>query len=180
MKIPPLLICIPLLLASAACQKENSPPPAQTSAPVSGLEVKSRLGEGMEFPRVTVADHLGNRYELRALLSKSRNILLLLDASCPACAEESKKIQKFTARGSGLNIIGISKDSLPAVLTFKKRHGLFFPILLDVEQKLVPDYRRVIFPTLVLVGSDKKIARLYEGGIPPAETGPFLRLLLGN
>ncbi|HEU4437549.1 MAG TPA: TlpA disulfide reductase family protein [candidate division Zixibacteria bacterium] len=180
MKIPPLLICIPLLLASAACQKEDSPPPAQAPAAAAGLEVKNRLGEGMEFPRVTVADHLGNRYELRALLSKSRNILLLLDASCPACAEEAQKIQKFGLMNPKLNILGVSADSLSAVLAFKKRHALSFPILFDFERKLVPDYRYVSFPTLVLVGTDKRILKLYEGEIPPSEAGPLLQMLTGN
>jgi peroxiredoxin len=79
-----------------------------------------------------------------------------------------------------LNVLGISKDSLPAVLAFKKRHGLLFPILLDVEKKLVPDYRRVTFPTLILVGPDKKILKLYEGEIPSAEARPLLQMLLGN
>jgi peroxiredoxin len=164
--------------AETASQASQSPAPVQTATPE--LEVKSRLGPGLEFPRLTVADHLGNRYEIRALLSKPKNIVLLLDPACPSCAEEAQKIQQFLSRGAALNVIGISKDSIPAVLAFKKRHGLIFPILFDVEQKLVPDYRRVTFPTLVLVGSDKKILKLYEGGIPPAEAASFLQMLLGN
>lgn len=134
----------------------------------------------MEFPRLAVADHLGNRYELYGLLSKPKNLLLLLDAACPACAEEALKIQKFSRLRPELNVLGISKDTLPAVLAFKKRHGLIFPILLDVEKKLVPDYRRVSFPTLVLVGSDRRIIKLYEGEIPPAQAGPLLEMLLGK
>jgi peroxiredoxin len=79
-----------------------------------------------------------------------------------------------------LNVLGISKDSIPAILAFKKRHGLLFPILLDVKKELVPDYRRVTFPTLVLVGPDKKIIQLYEGEVPPAEAAPLLQMLTGN
>jgi len=178
-------LLISLTLLALSCQKEKPDPPAagETPEPVpaaSGLEVKDRLGPGREFPRLTVADHLGNRYELFHLLSKPKNIVLLLDPFCPACAEESEKIQKFARLQPQLNVIGISKDSLPAVLAFKKRHGLLFPILLDVEKKLVPDYRRVTFPTLILVGPDKKILKLYEGGIPSAEARPLLQMLLGN
>lgn len=171
-----------LLLACAGDKKETAQTPP---VPVAGqasleLEVKSRLAPGLEFPRLTVADHLGNRYEIRALLSREKNVVLLLDAACPACAEEARKIQRFAQLRPELNVLGISKDSASAVLAFKKRHGLIFPVLLDVEQKLVPDYRRVTFPTLVLVGPDKKITKLYEGEIPPAEAGPLLRMLTGQ
>ncbi len=183
MKNPRFIFYMVLALLFLNCEKEKkkAAPDGEAPAPAAaGLEVAHRLGPGMEFPRLPVADHLGNRYELYGLLSKPKNLVLLLDASCPACAEESEKIQKLASRGAELNVIGVSKDSLPAVMAFKKRHGLLFPILLDVEKKLVPDYRRVTFPTLILVGLDKKIIKLYEGGIPPGEAGPFLRLLVEN
>ncbi|MCI0404938.1 MAG: TlpA family protein disulfide reductase [candidate division Zixibacteria bacterium] len=182
MKKPRLFLRLPLFLLVLHCGKEKADPPASAQTPPaagSGLEVKDRLASGREFPRLIVADHVGNRYEFSRLLSKPKNIVLLLDAACPACAEESKMIQKFALLRPELNVLGISKDTLPAVLAFKKRHGLIFPILLDVEGKLVPDYRRVSFPTLVLVGPDKKIVKLYEGEIPPAQAGPLLRMLLG-
>ncbi len=180
-----VLLWVPLILFALSCQKEKSDPPAPGETPVStptssGLEVKDRLGPGMEFPHLTVADQMGNRYDLYNLLSKPKNVVLLIDAFCPACAEESQKIQKFSLLRPDLNVLGISKDSLPAVLAFKKRHDLSFPILLDVEKKLVPDYRRVTFPTLIVVGPNKKIIKLNEGEIPRAETRPLLQLLLGN
>ena len=176
---------LPLALLFLSCSKEKAVPRAAQETPVSaaagsGLEVADRLGPGMEFPRLTVADQLGNRYELFQLLSRPKNLVLLIDPACPACAEEAEKIQKFSLLRPELNVLGISRDSLPAVLAFKKRNGLIFPILLDVEKKLVPDYRRVTFPTLILVGPDKKILKLYEGPIPPAEAQRLLRMLLGN
>ena len=112
-------------------------------------------------------------------MNKPRNVVLLIDAFCAACGEESEKIQKLLAGRPDLNVIGVSRDSLPAILNFKKRHQLLFPILWDAEQKLAPDYRRVTFPTLVLVGPDKKIIQLYEGEIPAERAEPLLRALLG-
>ncbi len=180
MKNPRFLLCAALALSFLSCAKknENSAPAPPRTERAAGLEVRDRLGPGMAFPHLPVADHMGNRYDLYHLLSKPRNVVLLIDAFCPACAEEAQKIQKFARAGAGLNVIGISKDSLPAVLAFKKRHNLSFPILFDVEKKLVPDYRRVSFPTLLVVGPDRKILKLYEGAIPRAEAGPFLQMLL--
>ncbi|MGH8003442.1 MAG: TlpA family protein disulfide reductase [Limisphaerales bacterium] len=175
-----LLLAALALLFTSCAQEEKAPPAAAQTPPPSGLEVAERLGPGMEFPRLTVADYLGNRYELYHLLSRPKNIVLLLDASCPACAEEAEMIQKLASRRTEWNVLGISKDSLPAVLAFKKRHGLIFPILLDVEKKLVPDYRRVTFPTLLVVGPERKILKLYEGAISPSEARQFLQLFLGN
>lgn len=185
MKNPGFLLLMPLALLALNCQKEKPDPPAAVERPApapaqSGLEVKDRLGAGMEFPRLTVADQMGNRYELYNLLSKPKNMVLLLDAFCPACAEEAQTIQRFASLRTELNVIGISKDSLPAVLAFKKRHGLSFPILLDVEKKLVPDYRRATFPTLILVGPDRRIIKLYEGPIPASDARALLQMLFGN
>ena len=167
------------------CQKQKPYSRAAETRPVpaaapSGLEVKDRLGVGREFPHLSVADHMGNRYDLYHLLSKPKNVVLLLDSYCPACAQEAETIQHFAWRKPDLNVLGVSKDSLPAVLAFKKRHSLIFPILLDVEKKLVPDYRRVTFPTLILVGPDRRIIKLYEGGIPPSEARQLLQILLAN
>lgn len=163
------------------CQKDRPAPREETPAASSpsALEVRERLAPGMEFPHLAVSDPLGNRYDLYNLLNGPKNVVLVIDAFCPACGEESEKIQKFAQPGRDLNVIGISKDSLPAVLAFKKRHGLIFPILLDVEKKLVPDYRRVTFPTLVLVGPGRRIIKLYEGQISASESQPLLQMLLG-
>jgi len=181
-------VYLPVLLLAGlflTCRRQKTDPQSAVAPPAaapasSGLELKDRLSEGKEFPRLSVADHLGNRYNLYTLLSKPKNVVLLVDARCPACAEEAETLQRFALRRPDLNVLGVSKDSLSAVLAFKKRHGLVFPILLDVEEKLVPDYRRVTFPTLILVGPDKRIIKLYEGGIPPSEAGTLLQTLLGN
>ena len=185
MKNRRVLLWVPLMLFALSCQKEKPDPRAAGETPVStpassGLEVKDRLGPGREVPHLAVADQLGNRYDLYNLLSKPKNVVLLIDAFCPACAEESQKIERFAQFRPELNLIGVSKDSLPAVMAFKRYHQLDFPILLDVEKKLVPDYRRVIFPTLILVGPDKKIIKLYEGEIPASEARPLLEMLTGQ
>lgn len=166
-----------------SCQKnggETQTADGTAARPASaGLEVKDRFGEGMTFPHLAVADYLGNRYDLFNLLNRRNNIVLVIDASCAACGEEGEKIQYLLQANRQVNVIGVSKDSLPAILNFKKRYHLFFPILQDIKAKLVPDYRRVFFPTLVLVGPDKKIIKLYEGQIPPGEAGPFLKAVMG-
>jgi peroxiredoxin len=185
MKNRRVLLWVPLILFALSCHKEKPDPPAagETPAPApanSGLEVKDRLGPGMEFPHLAVADQMGNRYDLYNLLSKPKNVVLLIDAFCPACAEESQKIQRFAQLRPELNVIGVSKDSLRAVMAFKKYHRLDFPILLDVEKKLVPDYRRVLFPTLILVGPDRRVITLYEGEIPASEARPLLEMLIGQ
>jgi len=170
----PIFLCLFL-----GCQKKNSKEKTEPASISSGLEVKDRLGEGMNFPHVTVADQLGSRYDLYNLLNKPNNIVLLIDATCPACADEGKMIQNFLHGNTAANLVGVSPDSLPAILEFKKKNGIFFPVLQDIEQKLVPDYRRVVFPTLVLVGPGRQIQKLYEGAIPPEEAELFLRALLG-
>jgi peroxiredoxin len=165
------------------CQKNNqgeaesNPAPAKEAS--SGLEVKDRFGPGMTFPHVPIIDQMGNRYDLYNLLSKPHNLVLFIDAYCAACGEESEKIQGFAAGRPDINVIGVARDSFPAILNFKTRHKLLFPILRDGEDQLVPDYRRVLFPTLVLAGSDKKVIQLYEGQISPEKAAPLLKALLG-
>lgn len=185
MKNPRFLLLAALPLLFLSCAKEKADPPAAgekqaPAPPLSGLEVKDRLGPGMEFPHLAVADQMGNRYDLYNLLSRSKNVVLLIDAFCPACAEESQKIQRFAQLRPELNVVGVSKDSLKAVMAFKKYHQLDFPILLDLEKKLVPDYRRVIFPTLILVGPDRRVISLYEGEISASEARPLLEMLIGQ
>ncbi len=170
----PIFLCLYM-----GCQKEKPEEKALPASQSSGLEVKDRLGEGKNFPHVTVADQLDNRYDLYNLLNRPNNIVLLIDATCPACADEGKMIQNFLRGNTAINVIGVSPDSLPAILEFKKKNGIFFPVLQDIEQKLVPDYRRAVFPTLVLVGPGRQIQKLYEGAIPPEEAEPFLRALFG-
>lgn len=157
-----------------AVQKAPLPPAS------AGLEVKDRFRPGMIFPHVAVVDQAGNRYDLFNLLSKPHNIVLLIDAFCPACGEESQKIQKFLLNNPNLNLVGVSKDSFPAIFDFKKRYGIIFPILRDDEEKMVPDYRRAAFPTLILVGKERVIVQLYETEIPQDQAAPLLRMLLGE
>lgn len=181
MKNLPLILTAALPLLLSSCAKKEPQPPAAAADSVtapSRLEVAARLAPGMEFPHLSVADPMGNRYDLYNLLSRPKNVVLLLDAFCPACGEEAEKFQSLVPSGSDLNLIGVSKDSLPAVLAFKKRHRLLFPVLLDVEEKLVPDYRRVTFPTLIVIGPGRKIMELYEGPIPPLQVGSLMQMLL--
>jgi len=63
MRNPRFLLGAALALLFLSCARKNENPaaaPAQTVA-AAGLEAKDRLGPGMEFPRLTVADHRGNR-----------------------------------------------------------------------------------------------------------------------
>ena len=120
----PVFLCLFL-----GCQKKNSEEKAQPAVNSSGLEVKDRLGEGMTFPHVTVADQLGNRYDLYNLLNKPDNIVLVIDAACPACADEGRMIQNFLQGNTAVNLIGVSRDSLPAILEFKKKNGIFWGML---------------------------------------------------
>ena len=176
------LLITAAFLAACQKQKESDAGTGRESSAAqasTGLEVKDRFGPGMTFPHVPVVDHLGNRYDLYNLLNKPGNIVMFIDAFCAACGEEGKMIQRYATGRADVGVIGVSRDSMPAILNFKKRHKLLFPILRDAEEKLVPDYRRVAFPTLVLAGPDKKIIQLYEGDISAEEAGPLFRALLG-
>ena len=81
---------------------------------------------------------------------------------CPPCRKEAPRVQEFYERyKGGVEVIGINvNESKAAVTDFSKKLSLTYTMALD-SGKVAKEYGVVAIPTIVLIGTDKKI--LYTG-----------------
>ena len=90
---------------------------------------------------------------------------------CGPCIEELPALQSLYERlkERGFIVLGIGIDDTPsALLEFKTRFGVTFPVLVDVAGKVKSSYRVSGVPETFIIGADGRLVMLSdpEGNIP--------------
>jgi thiol-disulfide isomerase/thioredoxin len=93
------------------------------------------------------------------------NVLVYWSVECPHCRKTLPEISAWVAEnGGGVNVISVAKAESEAVKIrtreFTNMHGLGFPTLLDVDDKIFDAYRITATPTLFVVTPDGVVESL--------------------
>jgi peroxiredoxin len=107
----------------------------------------------------------GGSRTLGEILAGGPVLLAFFKISCPVCQMTFPFLQRIHASG-GMRIFGISQNDADDTREFNQEFGIAFPTLLDSEDHGFPasnDYGISSVPTLFLVETDGKIARVIEG-----------------
>jgi len=113
-------------------------------------------------------DQNGEDFELYKNLDKPILLVFYPKDDTPVCSAQlsdyNSNLNDFKERG--INVIGISADSVQSHFEFCGKISLNFPILSDIEKKVSKQYDAINFlgmskRILVLIGSDKRI--LWKG-----------------
>jgi len=110
---------------------------------------------GDKAPRVSGVDQDGNKWKLAGEIGK--NVVLLYfypKDDTPGCTKEAcglrDRLGDFKAQG--VDVIGVSFDSVDSHKHFVFKHGLNFPLIADTSGKIADAYG-------ARMGPDKKMAR---------------------
>ena len=149
-----------------------------SQTPVVG---KAQLGG--RAPEFSVATNTGY-FDLNA--TRKPVFLEVFATWCPHCQRETKVIDRLYARyrsrvafvavsGSNTAMDGSSDSSELDVLDWIKKFNVQYPVAYDPLLNVANLYMQGGFPTLVIIGTNKKVAYLDDGEISYAELDSALR-----
>lgn len=96
------------------------------------------LEAGAKLPDVGAEDDAGRPVKLRALAGKKLVLYFYPRADTPGCTSETIQFRdlytKFTKKG--VQVIGVSRDTVKAQAKFKDKFDVPFPLLADVDSTI--------------------------------------------
>ena len=100
------------------------------------------LEEGAKAPAFTLADQDGKKFALKDFAGRKLVLYFYPKDMTPGCTREAQGFQKGLAalRRKGAVVIGVSRDSEASHRKFCDKYGLEFPLLADVDGKVVEKY----------------------------------------
>ena len=177
----------PAALAKAAATKPapkaapKAPPkpaakPAKAAKPASPAPAASGPAEGDTAPAFSLPATGGRTASTAALAGKPFVVYFYPKADTPGCTTEacdfSEALTQF--KSLGIDVIGISKDAMPALEKFAAKYKLTFPLASDADQKVAAAYGTWVEKSMYgktymgmerssfLVGADGKIAKVWR------------------
>lgn len=141
----------------------------------TAVNKKAELTVGQTAPTFSVATTAGPF----DLANVSTPVLLEVFATwCPHCQHEvtvmnelskqyAGKVAFVGVTGSPYGLDGSSPENQADMMQFVQRLGVQYPVAYDPDLKVADDYLQGGYPTIVIIGKDKKIRYLGDGEIAP-------------
>jgi thioredoxin-dependent peroxiredoxin len=97
--------------------------------------MSDRLEPGDTAPDFTLPDQDGTEHSLSALRGRKVIVYFYPAASTPGCTTEACDFRDNMAslQAAGYEVLGVSKDELPALKQFEEEQHLTFPLLSDPD-----------------------------------------------
>jgi peroxiredoxin len=131
-----------------------------------GSDTPPRIGRGTQSPAFDLR-HAGGGSSLSLEQLNGKVVLLNFWATwCKPCEDEMPAMQRLyrSLAGTDFELVAISVDEdEAAVVSFVKRLGLTFPVLMDSTQAVSAAYQTFRFPESLLVGRDGVVLERYVG-----------------
>jgi peroxiredoxin Q/BCP len=134
------------------------------------------IGSGSKAPDFSVARDDGRTVSLADFAGKKLVIYFYPRADTPGCTREAIDFSQLRTefRKAGTEILGVSADPVKAQDAFKKKHGLSIALGSDPTHAMLEAYGswgeksmygrkfQGVLRTTVLIGADRRIARVWE------------------
>jgi thioredoxin-dependent peroxiredoxin len=131
------------------------------------------VGIGEEAPAIIATTHRGEPFSLSDLKGRPVVLFFYPKAGSPGCTAEAKGFARNhdLLRAAGVQVVGISVDSVEAESRFASHCSLPFPLVADPTGAIARSYgvlgrfgvaRRVTF----FVGADGRVEEVVEGILP--------------
>ncbi len=116
--------------------------PAEKKAKASGGESAGFLAVGQSAPVFTLADDQGKKVSLTDFKGKTVVLYFYPKDQTPGCTQQACDFRDNLARltAKGAVVLGVSADSADSHRRFKEKQSLNFPLLADVDKKVLNAY----------------------------------------
>lgn len=132
------------------------------------------IAVGASLPDITVKDDRGASVSLTEL-KRPLIIYFYPKADTPGCTIESNQFSGLydDFRKKGVEVVGVSRDSVDDQCAFKEKYSFKFPLLADTESKICDAFGVLVererdgkksigvARTTFLIGSDGRVARVW-------------------
>ena len=149
------------------------------------------LEVGMQAPAFTLEDQNGHTVSLKDFLGKRVVLYFYPKDNTPGCTRQACAFagayEEFRARG--IEVIGISRDSVASHVKFAEKHGLPFTLLADPqlqaiqaygvwqEKKMCGKVGMGVVRTTFLIDAEGKIERIMPNVKPDTNAAEILAAL---
>lgn len=101
-----------------------------------------KLEIGQKAPQIESKDQNGNTFKLSDHLGKKVALYFYPKDDTPGCTAQACSLRdnEMALKAKGYQVVGVSIDSEKSHKKFADKYSLPFPLVADVEQKVVNDY----------------------------------------
>jgi peroxiredoxin len=125
---------------------------------------ESLLKPGDLFPAVEVINHNGKSENTAALAHRQKTLVLLMSVGCDPCTEAIQTWKRDVDElPSDLQAFGICQGEYEYADVYKNKTGFPFPVYCDTSHVLPAKYGLDVFPSVVGLAGDGRVAFLREG-----------------
>ncbi|HEY9089661.1 MAG TPA: thioredoxin-dependent thiol peroxidase [Anaerolineaceae bacterium] len=138
------------------------------------------IGANQPAPDFTLTDDSGKTISLSDFRGQPVVLYFYPKDDTPGCTTEACNFRDDYSAYAGVNILGVSPDSVASHVKFKKKYGLPFPLLADEGHQVANQYGvwglkkfmgreyEGILRTTFLIDAQGNIARVFEN-VKPAD-----------
>jgi len=151
------------------------------------------IGDNETAPGFTMAASGGRSVSLEGMKGKPFVLYFYPKADTPGCTKEAQAFQEALPElaASGLEVIGVSKDAMPALEKFAAKYDLTFPLASDPEGAVVEAYGAWVEKSMygktymgidrstILVDKGGKVARIWRKVKVPGHAAEVLKAAQG-
>jgi len=170
-------ILLAFLVAIISCGKGEDH--ADTAAQGTDLPPAGPLEPKHSVPDVPLTDLEGYPVQTAALLEGRDTILLFVSLGCEACEDLVRSWKGLRDQiPDDVQVLAIADDEPEYARKFAEEHGFPFPLYCDEKGRFTHRYKVNLFPTVVGVPSDGRIAFVGSAVSPeftPAQAVELLR-----
>ena len=139
MKSLVLAVAFTLLWATDAAAADAGMPMEGASAKSTSMQPGLKVGD--KAPAFTLKDAAGNDVSLAGLVAKGKVALVFYRSAdwCPFCIGQLKELEANLAalKQAGVQVVGMSYDSVEVLARSAPKHGLTFTLLSDEGSKTI-------------------------------------------
>jgi peroxiredoxin len=123
---------------------------------------------GLYLPAVTVRSVTGASVRLAEVPSGNAQVLLVFSTTCRFCRAslpEWKRMFSQLGGSSGVEILGVSVDSVEVTQQYLVEHHLEFPVVSFTDGKLTALYRSHVLPQTLVIDEQGKVQYAHLGAL---------------
>jgi len=147
------------------------------------------IAENVKAPNFAMPASGGRSVSLAAMQGKPFVLYFYPKADTPGCTKEAQAFQEALPdmAASGLDVIGVSKDPMPALEKFAAKYDLTFPLASDPDGAVVEAYGAWVEKSMygktymgidrstILIDKSGKIARIWRKVKVPGHAAEVLK-----